>query len=446
MQKIGMIGIGKLGFPVSVAIAQKGYTINAFDMDRKIIEQYKKGVVHLYEPNIEKQFNEIKDRIHFKDSISEVVKESGIIFVAVQTPHPKELDGSVRFNHVRKDFNYSYLITSTKEIAHALNGVENYKVITIISTTLPGTVRTKIYPAMKEIVKKPIGDSWGLIYNPFFIAMGTTIHDFIHPEFTLIGQNLETGDSEKAGKTIEDFYNTIQNSPKLQMTWDSAEMVKMTYNTFIGFKIVFANTIMELCSKLPNADATVVTNALMLAKDRLISPKYLKPGMGDSGGCHPRDNLALSYLSDKLGLGYNIFDFVMTVREKQTEYLADLIEHHMYFSAFSNTPFEYTKKLKPAPVVILGKTYKPNTNLTYGSCSILLANILKERGIKPIIHDPVVAPNVKLPKEPAVYLLATTWEDYKDWQFKKGDIIIDPWGIIEKQEGVTVIKVGKSNI
>ena len=440
MQKIGIIGIGKLGFPVSVGIAQKGYTINAFDMDRKIIEQYKKGVVHLYEPNIEKQFNEIKDRIHFKDSISEVVKESEIIFVAVQTPHPKELDGSVRFNHVRKDFDYSYLVTATKEIGHALNEVDSYKVISIISTVLPGTTRTKIYPAMKKIVKKPIGKEWGLVYNPSFIAMGTTIHDFTHPEFTLIGQNLEIGDSKKAGGVITKFYDSIHNAPKLRMTWDEAELVKMSYNTFIGFKIVFANTIMEICAKQSNANATVVTNALMLAKDRLISPKYLKPGMGDSGGCHPRDNLALSYLSDKIGLKYNLFDFVMTTREKQTEFLADLLEEHSYIG-IDNNPLEKNKQ-----IVILGKTYKPNTNLTDGSCSILLANILKERGIKPIIHDPVVAPDVKLPEEPAVYLLATPWEDYKKWQFKKEDVVIDPWNIIKKQEGVTVIKVGGSNI
>lgn len=425
--KVGFIGLGKLGFPCAVAIGQKGHLVNGYDLNREMIERYKKGKVSLFEPGIEDQYARVKDKIVFKNSLEEVVRDSEIIFLAVQTPHPPELDGSIRHNHIRMDFDYSFLIDSVKELAHALNKVKGdaFKVISIISTVLPGTMREHIYPAMKDIVNRPIGQGWGLCYNPFFIAMGTTVYDFTHPEFTLIGQNLETGDSSRAGKILADFYDTIQDSPKLRITWDSAEAVKMFYNTFIGMKIIFANTIMQICHKSPGADVDVVCAALQKAQERLISPKYLSAGMGDGGGCHPRDNLALSYLSDKLGLSYNLFDFVMTVREHQTEWLADLM-------------IRYEGKK-----VILGKTYKPHTNLTYGSPSILLANILKEKGYEPIIHDPEIAKDAELPKDPAVYLIGTNWPVYKEWKFRKGDVVIDPWGMIDNQEGVKVIRVGR---
>lgn len=425
--KIGFIGLGKLGLPCAIAIAQKSHTINGYDVNSELIEAYKKGEISLYEPNIKKQYMQVKNRIVFKQSIEEVVLDSKIIFLAIQTPHPPELDGSVRHNHVRMDFDYSFLIGGVKSIAHALNKVkkDDFKVITIISTVLPGTMREHIYPAMKGIVNRPIGKGWGLCYNPFFIAMGTTVKDFLYPEFTLIGQNLETGDSSKAGKILADFYNTIQDSPKLRMTWDSAEGIKMFYNTFIGMKVIFANTIMQVCHKTPGADVDVICRALQKGTDRLISPRYLNGGMGDGGGCHPRDNLALSYLSDKLNLSYNLFDFVMTVREQQTEWLVDLMLEH------------------EGPKVILGKTYKPHTNLTYGSPSILLANILKERGHEPIIHDPEIANEVKLPKKRAVYLIGTSWPVYKRWKFRKGDVVIDPWGMIKDQKGVKVIRIGR---
>lgn len=425
--KIGFIGIGKLGMPCAIAIAQKGHIVNGYDINQELIENYKKGKILLHEPDIKNQYTRVKNKIHFKNSIDEVVRDSEIIFLAIQTPHPPELDGSIRHNHVRLDFDYSFLIEGVNGIALALNKVDksDFKVISIISTVLPGTMREHVYPAMKGIVNKPIGKGWGLCYNPFFIAMGTTIRDYLNPEFTLIGQNLDTGDDAKAGKILADFYDTIQDSPKLRMTWDSAEAVKMFYNTFIGMKIIFANTIMQICHKMPEANADVVCGALQKATDRLISPKYLNPGMGDGGGCHPRDNLALSYLSDKLNLSYNLFDFVMTVREQQTEWLADMM-------------MEYE-----GPKVILGKTYKAHTNLTYGSPSVLLANILKEKGHEPIVHDPEIANDVELPKKSAVYLIGTNWPVYKTWKFHKGDVVIDPWGMIKDQKGVRVIRVGR---
>lgn len=427
MRNIGFIGLGKLGLPCATAIAQKGYRVHCFDIDQNLVNDYKRNVIHLYEPNMKGRYMEVKDKIIFKESIEAVVENSEIIFVAIQTPHSPELDGSIRHHHVRMDFDYHYLISGVEEIARALNkaGPNGFKIIAIISTVLPGTMREQVYPAMKAIVNRPIGQGWGLCYNPFFIAMGTTMQDFLNPEFTLIGQNLDTGDSEEAGKALAAFYDTIQDSPKLRMTWDSAEGVKMFYNTFIGMKVVFVNTIMQICHQTPGADVDVICKTLQKGHDRLISPRYLDAGMGDGGGCHPRDNLALSYLSDKLGLSYNLFDFVMTVREQQTEWLADLMLQH------------------DGPKVILGKTYKPNTNLTYGSPGVLLANILKEKGCEPIVHDPEIASDVTMPKDPAVYLIGTNWPVYKTWKFNEGDVVIDPWGMIEDQEGVHVIRVGR---
>lgn len=422
--KIGFIGLGKLGLPVAVAIAERGYDVYGFDINSKMINSYKKGVSSLYEPDMDARLKKVLKfkKMNFVKSIADVVKTSEIIFVPVQTPHPPELDGSIRHNHVKKDFDYTFLIDACKDVARTLKDCKDFKVISIISTVLPTTTKDVVLPELKKIypdIAKHI------CYNPSFIAMGRTIQDFVNPEFTLIG---EPSRNSQAGYILENFYKTIHNSPILRMSWTEAEATKMCYNTFIGFKIIFANTLMEMCHKV-GANCDVVSEALIKAYDRLISSNYLKGGMGDGGGCHPRDNLALSSLSSRLDLDYNIFDFVMTVREKQTEWLADLIADYM------------TDKRKQ--VVILGKTYKPNTNLTYGSPSLLLYNILLERDIKAHFYDPETDPKFP-PSVPSVYLIGTMWPQFKAFKFAKGSVVIDPWGWIkEVPEGVELISVGR---
>ena len=99
--------------------------------------------------------------------------------------------------------------------------------------------------------------------------------------------------------------------------------------------------------------------------------------MGDGGGCHPRDNIALSHLSQKLNLSYDWFDGIMMQREKQTEWLANLI----------------IENSQGRQINILGKTFKPETNLILGSPSILLENILIEKGKKVFTWDPYLDEN-----------------------------------------------------
>ena len=76
---------------------------------------------------------------------------------------------------------------------------------------------------------------------------------------------------------------------------------------------------METCHNLPNTDVDEVSKALSLCKDRIISPKYMYGGMGDGGGCHPRDNIALSWLANKLNLSFNWYESIMSQRELQTK-------------------------------------------------------------------------------------------------------------------------------
>ena len=405
---VGFVGLGKLGLPCALAVESKGHKVWGYDINPSV-EQIL-ATKKLPYREIWAQDHLDRSEITF-GSIEEVVSNSEIIFVPIQTPHDERFEGTTRIPEERVDFDYSFLRSGIKSLADEISKQGEDKVVVIISTVLPGTIEREIKPLLNENVK--------LCYNPFFIAMGTTMRDFLQPEYVLFGV-----DDEAAAEKAEAFYRTLHDRPFYKTAIRNAELIKVAYNTFIGMKIAYANTMMEICHKI-GADVDEVTGAMSLATERLISGKYLSGGMGDGGGCHPRDNIAMSWLAKKLDLSYDFFESLMIGREQQTEWLADLIQEH------------------EGPLTILGKAFKEETNLTVGSPSILLKNILEERGAWVTMYDPHVDSHEIDLTASGVFFIGTKHSEFAEYEFAKGSVVIDPWRYIPDQEGVTVIRVGQ---
>lgn len=413
---IGFIGLGKLGLPVALAMETKGHNVMGFDINpevKKYIETKKIPYNEIYVDDLLPKSN-----IQFT-SVEEVVKTSDIIFVPVQTPHDPLYEGCTRIPDTRVDFNYDALVSAMKNLSKVVDENNEDKIVVIISTVLPGTVEKYIKPILSKKIK--------LCYNPFFIAMGTTIKDFLNPEFVLFGV-----DDPEAAEFVQKFYATLHDKKVFKTSIKNAELIKVAYNTFIGMKIVYANTMMEICHKI-GADVDNVIDAICLADERLISKKYLRGGMGDGGGCHPRDNIAMSWLSKTLNLSHDYFEDLMIAREDQTEWLANLC-------------LEQKRK-----ICILGKSFKPETNIQTGSPSILLYNILKEKGQDPIHIDPhtdgheiFMETFTKLGND-YVFFLGTQHESFKDLSYPEGSLIIDPFRYMPELKNVKIIKLGGIN-
>jgi UDPglucose 6-dehydrogenase len=420
--RIGFCGLGKLGLPVSVAIAEKLHDVYGYDIDAKKRSSYRKGTVNLYEPDLDKQLlSSLGSALHIVDSVREIVEGSDIVFVAVPTPSKKN-----------NSFDLSYVIDAVKSIGKEARGSSHPPVVTVISTMLPTSTRKYVAPTLEAASGFKVGKEIGLCYSAQFIAMGTTIEDYLHPEFCLIGES-----DPKAGAVMEEYYRSIVSPDvsKLHMTWENAEIIKMAYNTMIGFKIVYANTIMEMCQKVPGADVDVVSDAISQAKIRIVGPRYLRGGMGDSGACHPRDNLALSWFADKLDLSADPFEFVMNARYKQAEWLASEL-------------ISYKK-----PIVIMAVRYKNNTNLIDYSSSLLVAEILKSKGHTAFLYDPLVPKYAKRPpRKPSIFLIAQDAPFVHEFAYPPGSIILDVWrcmrkdeisGLAETKPSITYVPVGK---
>jgi UDPglucose 6-dehydrogenase len=410
---IGFIGLGKLGLPVALAIEAKGHTVLGFDINPNV----KKYIDNKKIPYQEIYVDELLPKSNIKfANVKDVVKESDIIFVPVQTPHDPLYEGCTRLPESRVDFNYDALISAMKTLSDEVEKNGEEKIVVIISTVLPGTIEKYIKPILSNKIK--------LCYNPFFIAMGTTIKDFLNPEFVLFGV-----DDPDAAKFVEKFYSSLHNKKVFKTSIKNAELIKVAYNTFIGMKIVYANTMMEICHKI-GANVDNVIDAICLADERLISSKYLRGGMGDGGGCHPRDNIAMSWLSKTLNLSHDYFEDLMVAREDQTEWLANLC-------------IEENRK-----VCILGKSFKPETNIQTGSPAILLGNILKEKGIEVIQADPHTDGDQNFINlfssidNDTVFFLGTQHDYFKTLRYPEGSIIIDPFRYMPNVAGVKVIRIG----
>jgi UDPglucose 6-dehydrogenase len=403
---IGMVGMGKLGLPVALAIDSKGHNVMGYDISPLPSQYLENHEIPYTEANLQPLLDD--NRVQIAQTVGEVVAHSDLLFVAIQTPHESEYEGATRIPETRKDFDYSHLVAAIGQIAAESATQEKPTTVAVISTCLPGTFNKDIRPLLNEYVQ--------YVYTPQFIAMGTVLADYLNPEFSLIGV-----DDEAASTQLQEFYGTLFDKPQLVTDTTTAEAIKVSYNTFITMKTVLANTWGELAHKT-GANVDDIYRAWSMSTNRLLSPKYLKAGVGDGGGCHPRDNIALSWLANEVGLSHNLFEDLMQSRED-----------HMSWLAKEASVLASKHQL---PLVVLGKSFKPETNIETGSPAVLLSNILTEYGQ---VHEHAEDFETT---GPAVFIIGTQHERYVSYDFPAGSVVLDPFRYIAPRDDITVIAIG----
>jgi len=190
-------------------------------------------------------------------------------------------------------------------------------------------------------------------------------------------------------------------------------------------------------------DLDVVTDALKQSNQRITGPKYMTAGMGDAGPCHPRDNIALRYMAENLGLGYDLFDTIMVSREIQARNMANFL----------------LEVADGRQIYIHGKAYKPGIDMIDGSYSLLVGHYIKEKYQTPIYIDPLTGDSPAESVKGVVLLAhnAGITYDYMDehsklrpqtlyCEIEAGSTIIDPWRQfpLDLLPGVEVIHYGNT--
>jgi len=368
-QDVSIIGVGYVGLCTAIAFAKKGYRVIAVDYDYEKIALVKRGILPFYERGLETALKHVlkKNCLECSLNYDEAILKTDITFITVGTP--SKPDGSIDLQYIK---------TSAREIGDALRKKEDYHLVVVKSTVIPGTTENVVKPIIEKFSGKQCGDKFGICVNPEFLREGRALHDTLNPDRIIIGEY-----DRRSGDTLENFYRRLHDgkmSPVIRTNLATAEMIKYANNAFLATKISFINQIANICERIEGVDVTVVAKAIGL--DKRIGPLFLNAGIGYGGSCLPKDIKALINFSKSLGYEPKLLEAVDLVNETQYQRVIDFCK-----SVLGN--------IKGKRIAILGLAFKPDTDDIRGAISIKIIKALLREEADIIAYDPAAMHNVR---------------------------------------------------
>ncbi len=417
--KIAVIGSGYVGLVTGACFADLGNEVICVDNDLEKVKKLKNNEIPFYEPGLDNlvKVNVREKRLSFTSEISEGVKNSEVIFIAVGTP-PKE-DGSADLSAIER---------VGKEIGSNLNG---YKLI-VEKSTVP--VRTGEW--LRNVIEKYNVNNieFDVASNPEFLREGTAIHDFMNPDRIVIGV-----ENEKAAQILVSLYSNL-NAPILITDIKSAEIIKHASNAFLSMKISFINAVANIC-ELAGADVKKVAKGIGL--DKRIGEAFLNAGIGYGGFCFPKDLDAFIAISENLGYDFKLLKEVRNINDLQKLFPVRKLK-------------EIYDSLSGKNIGILGLAFKPNTDDMRLAPSIDIINALHREGANIKAYDPVAMENAKkifkdipitycenvydVARESDAIVIVTEWNEFKYIdllkikKLMKDNVIIDGRNIYDRNK------------
>ena len=362
MQNIAVIGTGYVGLVSGAGISDYGHNVVCADIDKTIIEQLNKGEIPIYEPGLHELVNRNVNfnRLSFTANVDEAIRNADVIFITVGTPEGE---------------NEASDLSAVFEVARAIGeNLNGYKVVCTKSTVPIGTGE-KITNIIKDISKNV--NEFDYVSNPEFLREGSAVKDFLWPDRVIIGAS-----SSRAFETMKNVYRPlyINETPIIETTVETAELIKYASNAFLSVKISYINEIANMCDEI-GADVHVVSKAMGI--DGRISPKFLHPGPGFGGSCFPKDTKALISMAKEMGIDLNVVSGAVVANQLQKERMAQKL-----LNLFDGD-------IKNKTIAILGLAFKAQTDDIRESPAIEIINTLNKNGALIRAFDPAANENMK---------------------------------------------------
>lgn len=391
--------------------------MTGIEVDPSKIEAVNQGRSPIYEPGLEDMIRSNKERLRATANYLDAIAKSSVTFVVVPTPSDRHGAFSLRF-----------VTPAMEKIGRALSKKNSYHLVVLTSTVMPGSMDGAVKPILEKNSRKRCGEGFGLCYSPEFIALGNVIKGLMNPDFVLVGES----DAPAGGKLARIQQQICTNSPPVErMNFLSAELAKISLNSFVTMKMSFANTLAEICEKLPGADVDRVTSAI--GRDRRVGGAYLKGAIGYGGPCFPRDNIAFARLAESVGAQASLAKSTHEVNLGQVERILGLLKK--------------AGVSRGDTVAVLGLSYKPDTNIIDESQSVMLAKRLSEDGMNVRVYDPAAMQNAHAVLDSSVSyddsaaesvkksdacVVATPWPEFEtiNPRFLKGKVVLDCWRLL----------------
>ena len=352
--RVSVFGLGYVGSVSAAAFAADGHDVVGVDVNAGKVQAINEGRSPIVEPGLDDllQRGAAERRLRATTDTGEAVHATDLSLICVGTPSRK--NGSL---------DLTYLERVCEQIGEALAGKDDYHVVVVRSTVLPGTTHGVVIPALERTSGKKYGEGFGVAVNPEFLREGTALRDFRQPPLTLVGHN-HAADAAPA----KALYASI-DAPLFSTSIRVAEMMKYTSNAWHAVKVVFANEIGNLCKRV-GVDSHEVMDIFCQDEKLNLSPYYLKPGFAFGGSCLPKDVRALQYRAKELDLELPMIGAVLDSNRMQVQHAIDRI-------------IDAGKK----KIGLLGFSFKAGTDDLRESPMVILAEALLGKGYQLCIYD-----------------------------------------------------------
>ncbi|MFC2162819.1 UDP-glucose dehydrogenase family protein [Candidatus Altiarchaeota archaeon] len=360
--RISVVGSGYVGLITSAGFAEKGHEVVCVDIDEAKVNMINSKKPPIFENGLQEIMDHVipkylKASLDLKDSIM----NTDVTFICVGTP--SDDDGSINLKYVKQ---------VSAEIGEVLKNKEEYHVVVVKSTIIPGSTEDHVIPTLEEKSGKKAGKDFGVVMNPEFLREGVAIDDFMHPDRIVIG-SLDS----RCGDLIENLYFKFK-SPVLRVSLKTAEMIKYTSNSLLAAKISFINEVGNICKKI-GVDVYDVAKGVGL--DHRIGQYFINAGPGFGGSCFPKDVKALVHKAQDLKVDTLLLDSVLEVNRRQPDVLLGLLKK--------------SHDLKGMKVAVLGLAFKKDTDDMRESPAIPVIEGLLFEGAEVSAYDPQAMEHAK---------------------------------------------------
>lgn len=425
MERLSVIALGKLGLPMAVLFASKGFKVIGVDVNSEIIKEVNEKRCPIYEPGVPELLENSGETFMATDDYGYAIENSEASFIVV--PTPSEGNGA---------FSTKYVKAAGEKMAEKLSNKDDFHLIGLVSTVLPGGTAT-LKEVLEKVSGKKCGTDFGLCYSPEFIALGSVLRGLSNPDLLLIGES-----DQRSGEMLSGIYRKVceNNPPVVRTNFYNAELGKILLNAYITMKISFANTAAEICERMEGGDVDEISR--ILGCDSRIGRKYLSGGLGFGGPCFPRDNRAVAHFADSVGVDLKLAKTTDAINRYQNQRIIRFIE-------------EKIGELEGKRIAILGLTYKPDTDVVEESAALGLTKNIAKKGAEVSVYDPQGMNNAEIVLGKSINyttsvkeclgnaelcILATPWQEFKSLkpedfvETMKKPVIFDCWRIFERSK------------
>jgi UDPglucose 6-dehydrogenase len=448
--QIAVVGSGYVGLVAGACFADMGHGVTLVDNDAKKVAALQQGSVPIHENFLPELIARHRGkRLKFSDDLTEAVRSSSAIFIAVGTPPTDQGEADL-----------SYVESVAREVAGAINA---YKVV-VEKSTVP--VYTSNWIRTIMLRNGAALQSFDVASNPEFLREGTAVTDFLYPDRILLGSN-----NDKCAALLTEIYAPLTTGSYYQQTGaipqpdraripppliitstKSAELIKHASNAFLAMKISFINAVASMCESV-GADVHEVCRGI--GTDSRIGPRFLNPGIGYGGSCFPKDLMAFRAVARECGYDFRLLDEVIRINEEQRQRFLRKVRSALW-------------TLKGKKLGVLGLAFKGGTDDIRESPAILLVQSLLQEGCQIVAYDPAAADRARealssrieiadsaydAAKGADALLILTEWEEFAALDVKrlyaqlKYPIVIDGRNLLDPEmmarNGFTYYSIGR---